>query len=270
MLPEIHLGDNLVILASIKPSSVSLVYMDPPFNTGKKQVGASGSYEDPLTFIDKFVESLMSRIKMAWELLDPLGSLIVHLDQRTVHYVKVEMDRELGRDHFASEIIWRYRRWPAKTPNFQKVHDVLLRYVKTPGNSRWNQLYEPLAQSTQKAWGDRKQQAIFDEYGKRYRSRPTSEESPGVPMGDVWEIGVIAPSAHERTGYPTQKPEALLERLISACTNPGDLVLDPYLGSGTTVAVAERMGRRGIGIDINPESIEITRKRIGIKSPEEL
>jgi DNA modification methylase len=122
--------------------------------------------------------------------------------------------------------------------------------------------YEPLAASTLLTWGTKKQKAVFAGDGRRQCSSTTEEASPGAPLGDVWEIPIVAPVAHERTGYPTQKPEALLRRLIESLTEPDDLVVDPYLGSGTTLAVAADLGRRGIGIDQNPESLGIARERL--------
>jgi len=141
---------------------------------------------------------------------------------------------------------------------------MLFRWVRDPEQDhRWNQLYEPLAPSTLKHWGTRRQLAEVDENGRRLRSTTTNEPSPGVPLGDVWEIPIIAPRARERTGYPTQKPEALLERIITACSVPGDLVLDPYMGSGTTIVVAERLGRRAIGIDSGDEAVRLASMRLG-------
>jgi methylase of polypeptide subunit release factors len=200
---------------------------------------------------------------LCWDLLSAEGCLVVHIDPKTSHYVKVALDAEFGADHFSSEIIWIYRRWPSKTRNFQRVHDVLLRYVKSPGQERWNQLYQPPSVSTLKTWGTKRQTAVV-EGGHRKKSSVAEEESPGVPMGDVWEIGIVAPVAKERTGYPTQKPEALLERLILALTDPGDLILDPYLGSGTTLAAAKRLGRKAIGIDRNQDAIRVAKERVGI------
>jgi hypothetical protein len=264
-------GDNLAALQELihyelqVTHAPTLVYMDPPFNTGKRQIGGTRfgcmSFDDAMVDVVTFANEVTLIARLAWSMLPAHGSLVVHLDQRTVHYVKVQLDQHFGEDHFASEIIWRYRRWPSKTQNFQRVHDTLLRYVKTPGEATWNQLYEPPSASTLATWGDRKQCAVVED-GKRKRSSVTDELSLGVPMGDVWEIPIVAPTAKERTGYPTQKPEALLERLILATTNPGDLVLDPYLGSGTTLAVAKRLGRRAIGIDRNPEAVQVTRARL--------
>ena len=114
--------------------------------------------------------------------------------------------------------------------------------------------------------------AVTDDSGRRQRSSSTEEESPGTPLGDVWEIGIVAPIARERTGYPTQKPEALLERLVQAVTDPEDLVLDPYAGSGTTLAVCARLGRRSVGIDASPEALRIIRRRLreqGVRPLEE-
>jgi site-specific DNA-methyltransferase (adenine-specific) len=197
------------------------------------------------------------------DLLAPHGSVVVHVDPKTSHYVKVLGDEVFGDDAFASEIVWRYRRWPSKTPNFQRVHDVLLRWRKDPREKpRFNTPYEPLAASTVATWGTNKQRAVFEEGGRRARSSVTDEPTRGVPMGDVWEIGVIAPVSRERTGYPSQKPEALLERIVSALSNEGDVVLDPYAGSGTTLAVAARLGRVFVGIDASEVALETATRRL--------
>jgi DNA modification methylase len=267
---RIILGDNLGALRELVSEQgafldsigkVQLIYMDPPFNTGSKQTGSAGSYEDKMLPLWDFTGALVERCALAWILLAESGCLVVHLDWRTVHNVKVCLDRALGVDHFASEIIWRYRRWPSKTQNFQRVHDTLLRYVKTPGKAKWNQLYDSPSVSTLATWGDRKQCAVVED-GHRKRSSVGDEPSLGVPMGDVWDISIVAPVAHERTGYPTQKPEALLERLILATTDRGDLVVDPYCGSGTALAVAKKCKRRAIGIDRNPEAVAISTARL--------
>jgi site-specific DNA-methyltransferase (adenine-specific) len=256
-------GDNLEVLCLLKSSPVrfTLAYLDPPFRTGHEQSGPAGSYSDGAIPMPQYVESVVRVAASCMMHMTDRGSVVVHIDPKTSHYVKVGLDKHFGVDRFASEIVWRYRRWPTKTQNFQRIHDVLLRYVKIPGESVWNQLYEAPSASTLATWGNRKQRAVV-ENGKRKRSSVTDEPSPGVPMGDVWDIGIVAPVAKERTGYPTQKPEALLERLILATTNPGDLVIDPYCGSGTTLAVAQRLGRLAIGIDRNPQAVAVTRKRL--------
>lgn len=246
---QILQGDCLEVLPTLPQAA--LVYMDPPFGTGKTQKLKAGEYADPAR-----TDGLLERILAAWDRVDSRGCLVVHLDWHAAAHVRVALDRELGAKHFASEIIWRYRRWPTKQPNFQRVHDTLLRYVKTPGEARWNQLFEPLAPSTRETWGGRRQKRNGG------RSVSTEDASPGCPMGDVWDLPIVAPVARERTGYPTQKPLALLERLVTALTDPGDLVIDPYCGSGTTVVAAVKLGRRGVGIDRNPEAVDIARARL--------
>ncbi len=280
-------GDNVQALRALAQTDVrcALAYLDPPFFTGREHTlverrdGRTDestrvkAFDDRWASLEAYLESLVERVRLARELLLPEGCLVLHVDPRTSHYSKVLCDEVFGADCFASEIVWRYRRWPSKTKNFQRMHDVLLRYVKDPkAEPRFRQLYEPLAASTRATWGDKRQRAVVDGSGRRVRSSTTEEASPGTPLGDVWEIGIVAPVARERTGYPTQKPEALLTRLLESCTDPGDLVLDPYLGSGTTAVAALRLGRRSIGIDVNPRAVTIARKRLvelGVDAVEE-
>lgn len=271
-------GDNREALRALATAGAqaALVYMDPPFFTGREHTlvertrGPRGitrrekeGFDDRWDSLDAYLGAVMERVALARELLLPEGCLVLHVDPRTSHYLKVLCDETFGADCFASEIVWRYRRWPAKTRNFQRMHDVLLRYVRDPkAMPRFRQLYEPLAASTRATWGDRKQRAVVDASGKRLRSSSTAEATPGTPLGDVWEIGIVAPVAKERTGYPTQKPEALLERLVTSCTEAGDLVIDPYAGSGTTAAVCARLDRRSIGIDQNRRALTICERRL--------
>lgn len=266
-------------LAAELAEKVTLAYLDPPFLTNRAheaiertEAPRSGplkarpkrlAFDDRWSGRGEYLEALGQRLVLVRELLAPHGSVVVHVDPKTSHYVKVLGDEIFGDDAFASEIIWRYRRWPSKTPNFQRVHDVLLRWRKDPkAKPRFNQPYEPLAASTLATWGTQKQRAVFAEDGRRARSQSTDEPTRGVPMGDVWEIGVIAPISRERTGYPSQKPEALLERLITALSDEGDLVLDPYAGSGTTLAVAARLGRAFVGIDQSDVAIDVASRRL--------
>jgi hypothetical protein len=276
-------GDNRRAMADLAVElggKVSLVYLDPPFLTQRTFGAIDRDPERPrkgplkarpkkMAFDDRwagraeYLEALGQRLVLVRALLAPHGSVVVHVDPKTSHYVKVLGDEIFGEDAFASEIIWRYRRWPSKTPNFQRVHDVLLRWRKDAAvKPRFNQPYEPLAASTLATWGTTKQRAVFEKDGRRARSSSTDEPTQGVPMGDVWEIGVIAPVSRERTGYPSQKPEALLERLVTALSDEGDVVLDPYAGSGTTLAVAARLGRRFVGIDQSEVAIEVATRRL--------
>lgn len=192
--------------------------------------------------------------------LKPTGSLYLHCDPTAGHYLKIILDAVFGKKNFRNEIVWRYRRWPAKQKNFQRMHDIIFRYSKSK-DVIWNQLYESLSKTTLKQWGKQKQQAVFKE-GKRIKSSTILEKSKGVSMSDVWNISIIAPSSKERLGYPTQKPEKLLERIIRASSSEGDWILDPFCGCGTTVAVAEKLDRKWIGIDITTLAINLIRHRI--------
>jgi len=276
---ELVSGDNLRALHALAARSqrFTLAYLDPPFlpvrehaqvNRERSATGdivrtLTPAFDDRWDSLEAYLTALGDRVAAARELLTEDGCLVLHVDPKTSHYAKVMCDEIFGPRAFMSEIVWRYRRWPAKTKNFQRVHDVLLRYVKNPDvEPRFRQLYEPLAPSTLATWGDKKQRAVVDSGGRRRCSSKTEETTLGAPMGDVWEISIVAPVAKERTGYPTQKPEALLQRLIEACTDPGDAVLDPYLGSGTTLSVAARLGRLGTGIDANPRALHVARQRL--------
>ena len=279
-------GDNARALTALGEShqgKASLVYLDPPFFTGRQHLRvvrgrdhlgrpwreSSPAFDDRWASLPEYLDALWPRLVAARKLLSEDGCLVLHVDPKTSHYAKILLDEIFGIRSFASEIVWRYRRWPARTANFQRVHDVLLRYVKNPDiKPRFQQLYEPLAASTRATWGDKKQRAVFDTDGRRRCSSRTQQGSPGAPLGDVWDIGIVAPVARERTGYPTQKPEALLERLVLSCTEPGDLVVDGYAGSGTTLAVCARHQRRAIGIDHSEQALQVIRERLAQQSVE--
>lgn len=274
-------GDNLSALSALRSWSrrrYALAYLDPPFFTGREHArvkrhkdSKSGrivrrlvpAFDDRWQNLESYLNALSARLQLVHSLLQNDGCMVLHVDSKTSHYAKILCDEIFGPRSFASEIVWRYRRWPSRTRNFQRVHDVLLRYVKDPDKPvRFRQLYEPLASSTLTTWGDKRQRAIVDENGQRRRSSVTRDRTPGTPLGDVWDIGIVAPVARERTGYPTQKPEALIQRLLEACTNQGDWILDPYVGSGTTLAVARRLERCGVGIDQSPQAITTTQLRL--------
>lgn len=273
-------GDNLAAMRALgarAAGSVTLAYLDPPFFTGKAHVrvtrkregrgkilrSTAPAFDDRWDSLPAYLHALRDRLAAARDLLADHGSLVLHLDPKTSHYAKILCDEVFGPRCFASEIVWRYRRWPSKTKNFQRVHDVLLRYVKDPRvEPRFQQLYEPLAASTVATWGVQRQRAVVGSAGVRTHSSRTADESPGAPLGDVWEIGIVGPVARERTGYPTQKPEALLERIVRAASHGDSSVLDPMCGSGTTPAVAVRLGRRALGIDQSPVACRIARGRL--------
>ncbi|RYE81995.1 MAG: site-specific DNA-methyltransferase, partial [Myxococcales bacterium] len=253
------------------------IYIDPPFDTGadfssrtrvpagvKKGAGPAvveqRAYRDRWG-LDAYLQWFSETVTLLRELLAERGSLYVHLDWRAAHHARVILDEVFGAECFRAEIVWRYRRWPVPTPNVQRMHDTLLYYARSPRVAPiFHTLYEPLAASTQQTFGTRRQVADFSS-GRRKPSQ-LDQDSPGAPLSDVWDIGVIAPSGHERVGYPTQKPEALIERVLRLSSSEGDLVLDCFGGSGTTAVVAEKLGRRWIVADIGRLAVHTARRRL--------
>lgn len=246
----------------VLPTQANLIYMDPPFFTQQVHKTAHGAFafNDEWSDISQYLQYLQRRINFVETRLADKGSFVLHCDPRASYRLRIVCDQIFGPENFQDEIIWSYKRWPSKARRLQRFHDVLLRYTRGD-EPTFNQLYEPLSPSTLSKYGTAKQGAKFSD-GARTHSEATEEESPGMPLGDVWNIPVIPPRSKERNGYPTQKPEALLERLILLTTNPGDTVLDPCCGSGTTLAVAARLGRNAIGIDLGQEAIDTTISRL--------
>jgi DNA modification methylase len=266
-------GDNrdaMRALAATHAGKIDLVYIDPPFGTGGSfsltSRGAGDeevtAYSDRWTLgLDEYLSTMLEQLTLIRGLLSERGTVFVHCDWRVSHYLRCLLDEVFGPGAFKNEIVWRYRRWPAKTRVFQRMHDVVFWYGKTEEDTHaWEPLYEPLAPSTLATWGTKRQVADFSS-GRRKPSQ-TDEETRGAPMSDVWDIGIIAPIAKERVGYPTQKPEALLRRVIEAASRPGDLVADFFAGSGTTLVVAAKLGRRFLGCDASGAAIHAARKRL--------
>ncbi|MFS9148090.1 site-specific DNA-methyltransferase [Streptococcus infantis] len=271
-LNKIIFGDNLQVLKTLVEmkhrgelknadgtDGVRLVYIDPPFATKQDFSNKdSKAYSDKLAGAE-FLEWLRKRLILLREVLADDGSIYVHLDWHKAHYVKVLMDEIFGEGNFCNEIVWYYRRWNIAGKYFARNHDTIFWYTKNKGNHVFNQMYIPKSEKSSaqgKAW-----KSVIGEDGKR-RSIQTDEKTKGVPMPDTWEISMINPVAKERIGYPTQKPEKLLERIIKSSSNNGDLILDCFGGSGTTAAVAEKLGRRWITVDAGKLSIYTIQKRI--------
>lgn len=266
-------GDCAEVLPKLADESFQLVYIDPPFNTGKTQerrtlrtersetgdrIGFQGRryattelgrlgyldvHEDYLGFIGPKLEE-------ARRLLRPDGTLYFHIDYREAHYCKILLDEIFGRDCFLNEVIWAYDyggrgrdRWPQK-------HDTLLVYVKQPGVHYFNQ--DQIDRIPYMAPG-----LVSPE--KRVRGKlPT----------DVWWHTIVPTSGKEKTGYPNQKPEGVVQRVVQASSAPGEWVLDFFAGSGTAGAVARRLGRRFVMVDSNPEAIMVMRRRLGASATE--
>ena len=267
-------GDPQTGLSSLR-GKVDLIYIDPPFDSKadyRTKVTLPGidlqqkpTVVEQFAYADTWEEGTISYLKMIYprlvlmkELLSERGSIYVHIDWHVGSYMKVILDDIFGKDNFVNEIIWYYRRWNIAGSSFATNHDTILYYGKNKSNRVYNQLYIPKSEKSSaqgKSW-----KSVIDENGVRH-SIMTDEPTKGVPMPDVWDISMINPVAKERIGYATQKPEALLERIIKVSSNEGDLVCDFFGGSGTTAAVAEKLGRRWITCDIGKPASLVMRKR---------
>ncbi len=270
---SIHLADNLDFLSEVPDNQVNLIYIDPPFNTGAKQSmtslktvrdengdrtgfggnryrterGTSRSYEDSF---DDYVGFLEPRLEEAKRILTEDGSLFLHVDQRESHYCKIMLDKVFGRRSFMNEIIWSYdyggrskRKWPAK-------HDTIFWYAIDPKNYTFNS----------------------DEIDRIPYMAPSlvnkeKREKGKVPT-DVWWQTIVPTNGKERTGYPTQKPMAILERIVKVHSNSGDLILDFFGGSGTTAVAAAKNGRDFVLVDANSEAVKVSASRLSEYDPE--
>lgn len=263
-------ADNLAAAAALPDGCARMIYLDPPFNTGRTQrgtrttarradgpgpgirTGFGGRDHVRVTellagYDDRFADYwafLAPRLEQAHRLLDERGTLYLHLDWREAHYAKVAMDALFGRDCFLNELIWAYdygakttRRWPSK-------HDTILVYVKDPKRYLFDS-------------------AEVDREPYMAPGLVTPERAArGKLPTDVWWHTIVPTNSGERTGYPTQKPEGILRRMIAASTAPGDLVVDLFAGSGTTGAAAARLGRRSIIVDDSADAVAVMRARL--------
>jgi site-specific DNA-methyltransferase (adenine-specific) len=267
-------GDNAEVLEMLPRQQFDVIYLDPPFNTGRAQArktlsvarAAAGAPAAPgdrfgfggrryssrllqsLSYDDAFADYLgflEPRLRACRDLLHEQGTLYFHIDYREAHYCKLLLDEIFGRDAFLNELIWAYdygakprRRWPAK-------HDTILVYVRTPGAHHFDA--DAVEREPYMAPG-----LVGPEKAARGK-RPT----------DVWFHTIVPTNGGEKTGYPTQKPEGVLRRIVSASSRAGGWCLDPFAGSGTLGAVCRGLGRRFVLIDSSPVAIDVIRRRLG-------
>jgi len=207
-----------------------------------------------------YLSMMAPRLIELRRVLKPTGSIYLHCDPTASHYLKMLMDAVFDVSHFRNEIIWHYRRWTAPSKKFQRLHDVILFYTKE-NSYTFNQLLTDYTKGSI----ERKKQGVLHRFKRGEEPVLVSDgevQAKGVSENDVWHIPFVPPSAKERLGYPTQKPKALLERIINASSNEGDLVLDPFCGCGTTIAAAQKLKRRWIGIDITHLAISLMKHRL--------
>ena len=271
MNSEVQLGDCLDLLSGVEANSARLIYLDPPFFTQKIHSLCSRdrkrkfSFRDLWISHDEYAEFLFERMIQCRRVLAGNGSIFFHCDRRASHIVRALLDQVFGDGNFRSEIIWRYRRWSNSRRTLLPSHQTLYFYSKT-NDYVFNSIHTEYSPATNV--DQILQRRKRDEHGKSVYDRDEdgrvvfSGTKKGVPLGDVWDIPYLNPKAKERTGYPTQKPILLVDRIVRLATNPGDLVLDPFCGSGTTLVAATLSGRRALGIDISEEAVQLTRERL--------
>ena len=269
---EIHTGDNLTVLRDFPDESFDLIYIDPPFNTGREQarprlrttaaadgdrVGFGGrryrtavlgrsAFDDSFDDYRAFLEP---RLLEGYRLLAPTGSFFLHLDYREVHYLKVVMDGIFGRDSFLNEIIWAYDYGARSKKRWSPKHDNILWYAKDP--KRYTFRHED---------SDRIPYLAPALVGAEKAAR-------GKTPTDTWWNTIVSPTGKEKTGYPTQKPLAVLDRIVRVHSNPGDRVLDYFAGSGTTGEAAARAGRSAVLVDRHPEAVAVMAERLAFARP---
>ena len=267
----IQKGDCLEVLKSMESDSVDLIYLDPPFFTDRKHTLKNRGRTTEFSFDDiwgsdrEYAEFLYVRMIEMRQVLRDTGSIFVHCDKSGEHIVRALLDKVFGEDKFQSEIIWYYKRWSNSKKGLLPAHQNIYFYSRSK-EFKFNTILTSYSVSTnvdqilQNRTRDEHNKSIYmkDENGKTV----TSGEKKGVPLGDVWDIPYLNPKAKERVGYPTQKPILLLERIIELASDEGDIVLDPFCGSGTTCVAAKMMNRSYIGIDISQAAVELSEQRL--------
>ena len=265
---HLYAGDCLDVLGGLPDRCVHLIYLDPPFNTNTRRGTAAAGFDDAFGRPEDYIAYLRPRIRQMHRVLHDCGSLFFHSDWRAGHHVRLLLDEmffgesrataRAGRPVFVNEIVWRYGLGASKARRrLLTKHDVIFWYARSSGYT-FNMLRaDPTpAMLAKYCHLDADGQRYMMSYGRRYYLKG------GKLLDDVWDIPAIPPTSKERVGYPTQKPLALLRRIILLASNAGDLVLDPFCGSGTTLVAAHQLGRRWIGIDINPQAIALARARL--------
>lgn len=262
--------DCFKTLKEIEDNTVDMVYLDPPFFSQKMQCmkGSDGTeyrFSDIWSTRGEYLDYMRVRIREIRRVLKETGSIFLHCDDSASHYLRMILDDEFGESNFRSEIIWSYKRWSNEKKGLLPGHQTILFYSKTK-HYKFHTIYKEYSPTTN--IDQILQERVRNSEGKvsyKYDENGNiviAKEKKGVPMSDVWEIPFLNPKAKERTGYPTQKPIELLEKIIQISTDEGDLVLDPFCGSGTTLVAAKMLNRNYVGIDKNPDAIELCKHRL--------
>jgi site-specific DNA-methyltransferase (adenine-specific) len=271
MPSEVRHGDCLELARSLQAGSVDLVYVDPPFFTQRTHTLVTPDRTTTYHFSDEwnsrleYLDFLRVRLNEFRRVLKATGSLFFHCDTSASHYIRVLLDEIFGEAMFRAEIVWHYRRWSNSRQSPLPSHQTIFFYSKTE-DYQYHQLFDDYSPATNIDQILQRRQR--DEHGKAVYARDEKGRvihdghKKGVPISDVWDIPFLNPKARERVGYPTQKPVLLLERIIALVTAPGDFVLDPFSGSGTTLVAAELLARHSLGIDTSLAAVGLARQRL--------
>lgn len=268
---KIFHGNCVEKLKEIEANKVDLIYFDPPFFTQRKHSltnkdnSKTYEFDDKYNSIQEYLELVENVLLESKRILKNTGSVFLHCDKTASHNIRVVMDKVFGRENFQSEIIWSYKRWSNAKKGLLNAHQVIFFYSKTQ-DFKFNTLFTDYSATTNldQILQDRER----NENGKSVYKKDENgnvilgKEKKGVPLSDVWEIPYLNPKAKERTGYPTQKPVLLLNQILNIVTNEGDLVVDPFCGSGTTCVSAKSLKRQFIGIDISKDAVELANSRL--------
>lgn len=263
-------GDCLDEMKKLETQSVDVVYLDPPFYTQKKQrlSGRDGKlheFDDQWKSLDDYLRFMKLRLKECYRVLKDTGTIFLHCDRIIDFRLRGILSDIFGEDNFRSEIIWSYKRWSNSSKGLLNNHQVIYMYSKSP-EFVFNVLYTDYSETTnldqivQLRQRDSNGKVVY----KRDKDGKVVEggNKKGVPLSDVWNIPFLNPKAKERTGYPTQKPVELLKRVLDISSNAGDTVLDPFMGSGTTLVAAKLRNRNFIGIDVSDDAVSIAQRRL--------
>lgn len=244
MTNQLIQGDCLKIIDNIPADSVNLIYLDPPFFTGKEHTGPAGGFSDKWEGLGEYMLFIDELLGLCHYVLSPTGSIYLHCDARTSHHTRFALDRFFQEGNFVNEIIWSYDYGGRSKQRWSNKHDTIFWYAKDKNNYTFN--YDAADRIPYLAPG-----LVGAEKAARGKT-PT----------DVWWNTIVPTNGKERVGYPTQKPLAILNRIILTGSKEGDTILDPVCGSGTTLVAAEQNKRNYIGIDKNPDAIKIAKARL--------
>ena len=264
-------GDCVEVLKTIKSDHVDLIYFDPPFFTQKTHSLLNRDNSKTYEFSDKFfsleeylllIENSLIQCK---RVLKDTGSVFLHCDKTASHYIRVVLDKVFDKKNFQSEIVWSYKRWSNSKKGLLNAHQIIFFYSKTE-DYKFNTLYTDYSVTTNldQILQDRERNENGRSVYKRdkFGNVIIGKGKKGVPLSDVWEIPYLNPKAKERVGYPTQKPVLLLNQIIKIASDEGDLVLDPFCGSGTTCVASKFLKRNYLGIDISKDAVKLAKDRL--------